>query len=65
MKLMSTPPLAFQLHGEVAIVTGAGSRMPGEFSQTTVHLIDKASGEIGNGRAAAIVLARQVGPCCT
>ncbi|KAF8916721.1 hypothetical protein CPB85DRAFT_1289246 [Mucidula mucida] len=38
------PPLAFQLNGDVAIVTGAGSRMPGE---------------IGNGRAAAIILARQ------
>ncbi|KAK0465946.1 uncharacterized protein EV420DRAFT_1261209 [Desarmillaria tabescens] len=57
----SKPPLAFQLHGDVcivrptfcsnftaasqvAIVTGAGSRM---------------SGEIGNGRATAILLARQ------
>ncbi|KAK0209225.1 hypothetical protein DFS33DRAFT_1372306 [Desarmillaria ectypa] len=40
----SKPPLAFQLHGDVAIVTGAGSRMPGE---------------IGNGRATAILLARQ------
>ncbi|SJL13632.1 related to short-chain alcohol dehydrogenase [Armillaria ostoyae] len=35
----SKPPLAFQLHGDVAIVTGAG--------------------EIGNGRATAILLARQ------
>ncbi|KAK3678864.1 hypothetical protein LTR78_001317 [Recurvomyces mirabilis] len=35
---------AFQLDGEVALVTGAGSRLPGE---------------IGNGRATAIVLARQ------
>ncbi|ESK94090.1 short-chain dehydrogenase reductase sdr [Moniliophthora roreri MCA 2997] len=41
---MSSPPLAFQLHGDVAIVSGAGSQM---------------SGEIGNGRAIAIVLARQ------
>ncbi|KAK0501015.1 hypothetical protein EDD18DRAFT_1146993 [Armillaria luteobubalina] len=40
----SKPPLAFQLHGDVAIVTGAGSRLPGE---------------IGNGRATAILLARQ------
>ena len=39
------PPTAFSLNGDVAIVTGAGSRLPGE---------------IGNGRAAAIVLARQV-----
>ncbi|KAL2863971.1 uncharacterized protein BJX67DRAFT_390268 [Aspergillus lucknowensis] len=37
-------PQAFSLSGEVAIVTGAGSRM---------------SGEIGNGRATAIILARQ------
>ncbi|OQD67819.1 hypothetical protein PENPOL_c003G05176 [Penicillium polonicum] len=35
---------AFEFIGEVAIVTGAGSRMPAE---------------IGNGRAAAILLARQ------
>ncbi|KFY89258.1 hypothetical protein V498_06480 [Pseudogymnoascus sp. VKM F-4517 (FW-2822)] len=38
------PPVAFNFDGEVAIVTGAGSRMPGE---------------IGNGRATAILLARQ------
>ncbi|KAH9885921.1 hypothetical protein F4778DRAFT_774182 [Xylariomycetidae sp. FL2044] len=38
------PPRAFDFDGEVAIVTGAGSRM---------------SGEIGNGRATAILLARQ------
>lgn len=41
---MSTAPQAFQFSGEVAIVTGAGSRM---------------AGEIGNGRATAILLARQ------
>ncbi|KAG7097530.1 hypothetical protein E1B28_004873 [Marasmius oreades] len=41
---MASPPLAFQLHGDVAIVSGAGSQL---------------SGEIGNGRATAIVLARQ------
>ncbi|KAH6662501.1 hypothetical protein B0J14DRAFT_286863 [Halenospora varia] len=41
---MSPPPPAFDFHGEVAIVTGAGSRM---------------AGEIGNGRATAILLARQ------
>lgn len=36
-------PCAFDFTGDVAIVTGAGSRM---------------DGEIGNGRAAAILLAR-------
>ncbi|KAI1614340.1 hypothetical protein EDD37DRAFT_123161 [Exophiala viscosa] len=39
-----SPPRAFNFDGEVAIVTGAGSRLPGE---------------IGNGRATAILLARQ------
>ncbi|KAG9738883.1 hypothetical protein KCU73_g9617, partial [Aureobasidium melanogenum] len=39
------PPPAFDFTGDVAIVTGAGSRMN--------------VGEIGNGRAAAILLARQ------
>ncbi|GME28328.1 hypothetical protein IL306_007225 [Neofusicoccum parvum] len=38
-----TPPSAFDFTGDVAIVTGAGSRM---------------DGEIGNGRASAILLAR-------
>ncbi|KAF2098435.1 NAD(P)-binding protein [Rhizodiscina lignyota] len=38
------PPKAFDFTGDVAIVSGAGSRM---------------AGEIGNGRATAIVLARQ------
>ncbi|KAK5174343.1 uncharacterized protein LTR77_001423 [Saxophila tyrrhenica] len=38
------PPKAFDFSGEVAIVSGAGSRM---------------KGEIGNGRAASILLARQ------
>ncbi|KAH8901516.1 NAD(P)-binding protein [Thozetella sp. PMI_491] len=37
------PPRAFDFSGDVAIVTGAGSRM---------------DGEIGNGRASAILLAR-------
>ncbi|KAK7032033.1 hypothetical protein VNI00_013401 [Paramarasmius palmivorus] len=41
---MASPPSAFQLHGDVAIVSGAGSQL---------------GGEIGNGRATAIVLARQ------
>ncbi|KAL6240773.1 hypothetical protein RBB50_012337 [Rhinocladiella similis] len=40
----SAPPRAFNFDGEVAVVTGAGSRL---------------SGEIGNGRASAILLARQ------
>ncbi|PVH79863.1 NAD(P)-binding protein [Cadophora sp. DSE1049] len=40
----STTKMAFSFAGEVAIVTGAGSRM---------------KGEIGNGRATAILLARQ------
>ncbi|KIX96995.1 uncharacterized protein Z520_07109 [Fonsecaea multimorphosa CBS 102226] len=40
----NTPPPPFRFDGEVAIVSGAGSRMPGE---------------IGNGRATAILLARQ------
>ncbi|KAJ5247244.1 hypothetical protein N7468_002227 [Penicillium chermesinum] len=38
---------SFDFTGQVAIVTGAGSRMPGP------------AGEIGNGRATAILLARQ------
>ncbi|KAI5928193.1 hypothetical protein F4810DRAFT_698823 [Camillea tinctor] len=38
------PPKSFDFSGEVAIVSGAGSRM---------------AGEIGNGRATAILLARQ------
>ncbi|KAJ6476911.1 hypothetical protein C8R45DRAFT_367232 [Mycena sanguinolenta] len=41
---MPSPPPAFSFDGDVAIVTGAGSRM---------------AGEIGNGRATAILLARQ------
>jgi NAD(P)-dependent dehydrogenase (short-subunit alcohol dehydrogenase family) len=41
---MVSIPQAFNFDGEVAIVTGAGSRM---------------AGEIGNGRATAILLARQ------
>ncbi|KAJ7053280.1 hypothetical protein C8F01DRAFT_551926 [Mycena amicta] len=41
---MPPPPPAFSFDGDVAIVSGAGSRMPGE---------------IGNGRATAILLARQ------
>ncbi|KAF7350286.1 hypothetical protein MVEN_01332600 [Mycena venus] len=41
---MPPPPAAFSFDGDVAIVTGAGSRL---------------AGEIGNGRATAILLARQ------
>ncbi|KAJ6529104.1 hypothetical protein DFH09DRAFT_1185194, partial [Mycena vulgaris] len=41
---MPPPPPAFSFDGDVAIVTGAGSRL---------------DGEIGNGRATAILLARQ------
>ncbi|KAJ7152712.1 hypothetical protein C8R43DRAFT_1003385 [Mycena crocata] len=41
---MPPPPPAFSFDGDVAIVTGAGSRL---------------AGEIGNGRATAILLARQ------
>src|ERR1700748_3189077 len=39
-----TPPIPFRLDGDVAVVTGAGSRLPGE---------------IGNGRAISVLLARQ------
>jgi len=41
---MPQPPRAFDLSDEVALVSGAGSRL---------------SGEIGNGRATSIVMARQ------
>jgi len=60
---MPRPPLAFNFEGEVAIVSGAGSRMPG--MSKSPHLRSKShahrgtSGEIGNGRATAILLARQ------
>ncbi|CAG9992926.1 unnamed protein product [Clonostachys byssicola] len=43
LKVQMTNPKSFDLSGDVAIVTGAGSRF---------------DGEIGNGRAAAILLAR-------
>jgi len=42
--MTTTLPVPFRLDGDVAIVTGAGSRLPGE---------------IGNGRAMSILLARQ------
>jgi len=42
--MTSAHPAPFRLEGDVAIVTGAGSRLPGE---------------IGNGRAISVLLARQ------
>jgi NAD(P)-dependent dehydrogenase (short-subunit alcohol dehydrogenase family) len=57
---------AFDFTGEVAIVTGAGSRLPGTsatlgYSPTTQTMSNRRvrTGEIGNGRATAILLARQ------
>lgn len=54
---------AFDFTGDVALVTGAGSRMDGmsynaisiRYNYANMPLV----GEIGNGRAAAILLARQ------
>jgi NAD(P)-dependent dehydrogenase (short-subunit alcohol dehydrogenase family) len=58
---MPAPPRALDFTGDVAIVTGAGSRMMGTPNPPTFNhkptLTDNA-GEIGNGRAAAILLAR-------
>jgi NAD(P)-dependent dehydrogenase (short-subunit alcohol dehydrogenase family) len=54
------PPRALDFTGDVAIVTGAGSRMNGALLMSifgTRHVLMTA-GEIGNGRAAAILLAR-------
>jgi len=42
--MSNAPPIPFRLDGDIAIITGAGSQM---------------SGEIGNGRAISILLARQ------
>jgi NAD(P)-dependent dehydrogenase (short-subunit alcohol dehydrogenase family) len=57
---------AFDFTGEVAIVTGAGSRLPGTsatlgHSPITQTMSNRCvrTGEIGNGRATAILLARQ------
>eukprot|EP00914_Ancora_sagittata_P028473 GHVO01056190.1.p2 GENE.GHVO01056190.1~~GHVO01056190.1.p2 ORF type:complete len:131 (-),score=7.99 GHVO01056190.1:356-748(-) len=54
------PPRALDFTGDVAIVTGAGSRMDGESfkMQRLVVCTHIYVGEIGNGRAAAILLAR-------
>ncbi|KUI63108.1 putative short-chain type dehydrogenase/reductase y4mP [Cytospora mali] len=59
------PTRAFDLTGEVALVTGAGSRMPGRMDSFRIAneplalTSTRRTGEIGNGRATAIVLARQ------
>jgi len=69
---MSFPPRALDFTNDVAIVTGAGSRMDGEFCIyqplieeeesilfTGTHTYtNHPTGEIGNGRASAILLAR-------
>lgn len=64
---MPAPPRAFDFAGDVAIVTGAGSRMDGKVSSGFPHCAPTAAdsltrptpaGEIGNGRAAAVLLAR-------
>lgn len=66
----SAPPRAFNFDGEVAVVTGAGSRLSGEFcfqflsqpkplpTSSDADILC-SEGEIGNGRASAILLARQ------
>lgn len=63
-----SPTKAFDFTDQVAIVTGAGSRMPGTgplsflFSLHLPGLLSMTNnivGEIGNGRATAILLARQ------
>ena len=56
------PPKAFDFTGEVAIVSGAGSRMKGKSMRIQfIHWLYSFQplGEIGNGRATSIVLARQ------
>lgn len=63
-----TPPRAFDFAGDVAIVTGAGSRMPGEWDGSGVNVTATRDartngiliwqGEFGNGRATAVLLAR-------
>lgn len=62
---MAPPPRAFGLDGEVAIVSGAGSRMEGlSLLAGTILLYctahsHRSVGEVGNGRATAILIARQ------
>lgn len=55
------PPRAFDFAGEVALVTGAGSRLAGACDPRRVkdQILTHLPGEIGNGRATAILLARQ------
>jgi NAD(P)-dependent dehydrogenase (short-subunit alcohol dehydrogenase family) len=55
------PPAAFTFTDEVAIVTGAGSRMSGisSLQHSSQSHLTGITGEIGNGRATAILLARQ------
>ena len=57
---MLTPPRALDFSGDVAIVTGAGSRMDGKSAFCSSEYLEcwRKVGEIGNGRAAAILLAR-------
>jgi NAD(P)-dependent dehydrogenase (short-subunit alcohol dehydrogenase family) len=63
--MTQTPGQAFDLTGDVAVVSGAGSRVKGwsisryqyGFHTADTNTIEK--GEIGNGRACAILLARQ------
>jgi NAD(P)-dependent dehydrogenase (short-subunit alcohol dehydrogenase family) len=55
-------PKAFDFTREVAIVSGAGSRMKGSiprFQSFNDKILSDSLGEIGNGRATSILLARQ------
>ncbi|KAJ8087214.1 hypothetical protein PM082_006044 [Marasmius tenuissimus] len=57
---MTSSTLPFRLDGDVAIVSGAGSALSGR--SITFHFVQSAernSGQVGNGRATAITLARQ------
>lgn len=69
---MSPTRRAFSFEGEVAVVSGAGSRMKGKSSNKLgqffrglptelERITDRSlrSGEVGNGRATAMLLARQ------
>jgi NAD(P)-dependent dehydrogenase (short-subunit alcohol dehydrogenase family) len=69
MESGTQPRRAFDFTGEVAIVSGAGSRMSGNESSSSQSRIPSPktqrfanafhAGEIGNGRAIAVLLARQ------